>query len=103
MRASGRLSWLGRGRPAMTESQRWRRRRSRTGVVLLLSSTLTMTSLGSEALAVPGPGMNREKSIAEVDLPDLPEPTEVEGDELADKTLTLAPENPVTSYTPTAT
>lgn len=62
-----------------------------------------MTSLGSEALAVPGPGMNREKSIAEVDLPDLPEATEVEGDELADKTLTLAPENPVTSYTPTAT
>ena len=61
-----------------------------------------MTSLGGEALAVPGPDMSREKSIAEVDLPDLPEATEVDGDEAADKTLTLAPQNPVVPYTPDA-
>lgn len=103
MRASGPLSWLGRGRLAMTESQRRRRRRSRTAIVLLLSSTLTVTALGSEALAVPGPGMSREESIAQVGLPELPEATTVEGDAAADKTLTLAPENPVAPYTPTAT
>jgi hypothetical protein len=102
MRASGPLSWLRHGRPALTESQRRRRRRSRTATVLLLSSTLTVTSLGGEALAVPDPGMSREKSIAKVDLPDLPEATEVEGDEAADKTLTLAPENPVDPYAPGA-
>ncbi|GAQ74628.1 endo-1,4-beta-xylanase A precursor [Streptomyces turgidiscabies] len=102
MRASGPLSWLGRRRPVLTESQRRRRRRSRTATILLLSSTLTVTSLGGEALAVPGPDMTREKSIAEVDLPDLPEATEVDGDEAADKTLTLAPQNPVVPYTPDA-
>lgn len=102
MRASGPLSWLGRRRPVLTESQRRRRRRSRTATVLLLSSTLTVTSLSGEALAVPGPGMSREESIAEVDLPDLPKATEVEGDEAADKTLTLAPQNPVVPYTPDA-
>ncbi|MFF3565807.1 ricin-type beta-trefoil lectin domain protein [Streptomyces sp. NPDC002574] len=87
----------------MTEQQRRRRRRSRTAIVLLLSSTLTVTSLGGQALAIPGAGMSREESVAKVDLPDLPKATEVEGDEAADKTLTLAPENPVAPYTPTAT
>lgn len=103
MRASGPLSWLGRRRPVLTESQRRRRRRSRTATVLLLSSTLTVTSLGGQALAIPDPGMSREESIAKVDLPDLPKATDVEGDEAADKTLTLAPEKPVAPYTPTAT
>ncbi len=102
MRASGPLSWLGHRRPVLTESQRRRRRRSRTATVLLLSSVLTVTSLGGEALAVPGPDMSREKSIAEVDLPELPEATDVEGDEAADKTLTLAPQIPVIPYTPDA-
>ncbi|MEV8533938.1 ricin-type beta-trefoil lectin domain protein [Streptomyces sp. NPDC051211] len=59
-----------------------------------------MTSLGGQALAIPGPGMNREESVAKVDLPDLPEATEVAGDDAADKALSLAPENPVTPYTP---
>ncbi|MFJ8602615.1 ricin-type beta-trefoil lectin domain protein [Streptomyces shenzhenensis] len=65
--------------------------------VLLLSSTLTVTSLGAEAFAVPGPGMSRT-----IDLPDLPEETAVDGDEEAEKRLTTAPEVPVTPYTPTA-
>ncbi|MDN5381141.1 ricin-type beta-trefoil lectin domain protein [Streptomyces sp. LB8] len=46
--------------------------------------------------------MSREKSIAQVDLPDLPESTAVEGDEEAEKSLTTAPEVPVDPYTPTA-
>ncbi|GEB54429.1 hypothetical protein GCM10017674_13410 [Streptomyces gardneri] len=62
-----------------------------------------MTSLAGQALAVPGPGMNREQSVAEVDLPDLPEASDVAGNDAADKTLSLAPENPVTLYTPTNT
>lgn len=102
MRASGPLSWLRHGRPALTESQRRRRRLSRTATVLLLSSTLTVTSLAGQAMAIPDPGMSREKAIAKVDLPDLPDATEVEGDEAADKTLTLAPENPVDPYAPAA-
>ncbi|MEU3610710.1 ricin-type beta-trefoil lectin domain protein [Streptomyces sp. NPDC006872] len=65
--------------------------------VLLLSSTLTVTSLGGEAWAVPGPGMTRT-----IDLPDLPESTEIDGDEEADKTITTAPEVPVDPYAPTA-
>ncbi|MEZ7006370.1 ricin-type beta-trefoil lectin domain protein [Streptomyces sp. AD55] len=67
--------------------------------VLLLSSTLTVTTLGPEAWAIPGPGMSREQ---EVDLPDLPESTFVEGDEEAEKNLTTAPEVPVDPYAPTA-
>ncbi|WP_073951955.1 ricin-type beta-trefoil lectin domain protein [Streptomyces kebangsaanensis] len=70
--------------------------------VLLLSSTLTVTSLGPEALAVPGPGMSRERAIAKVDLPDLPENTSVEGDEEGVKSLTTADEVAVTPYEPTA-
>ncbi|WP_428934492.1 RHS repeat-associated core domain-containing protein [Streptomyces sp. ACT015] len=65
--------------------------------VLLLSSTLTVTSLGSDAWALPGPGMSRT-----VELPELPKNTAVDGDEEADKTLTTAPEVPVDPYTPTA-
>lgn len=64
---------------------------------------LTVTSLGGQALAVPGPGMNREEDVAKVELPDLPKATAVAGDDAADKTLTLAPEKPVELYTPTAT
>ncbi|XEC27504.1 ricin-type beta-trefoil lectin domain protein [Streptomyces fradiae] len=100
MRASGPLSWLGRGRPALTESQRRRRRRSRAAIVLLLSSTLTVTSLGGQALAIPGPGMSREESISQVDLPDLPKNTEAAGDETADTKLSLAPQVPVDPYDP---
>ncbi|MGW2014058.1 ricin-type beta-trefoil lectin domain protein [Streptomyces sp. NPDC001927] len=47
--------------------------------------------------------MNREEEVAKVELPDLPEATDVAGDDAADKALTLAPENPVDPYTPTAT
>ncbi|WP_327349859.1 polymorphic toxin-type HINT domain-containing protein [Streptomyces sp. NBC_01321] len=86
----------------MTESQRRRRRHGRVATVLLLSSTLTVTSLGAEAWAIPGPGMSRERSITEVDLPDLPESTSIDGDEEAEKSLTTAPEVPVDPYAPTA-
>ncbi|MCH0568561.1 ricin-type beta-trefoil lectin domain protein [Streptomyces sp. MUM 136J] len=65
-------------------------------IVLLLSSALTMTSLGAEAWAVPGPGMTRE----EVKLPDLPDPTTVGKDAEAEKNLTTAPEVPVDPYEP---
>ncbi|MFI9600665.1 ricin-type beta-trefoil lectin domain protein [Streptomyces sp. NPDC052043] len=70
--------------------------------VLLLSSTLMVTSLSAEAWAIPGPGMSREDSIAQVHLPDLPESTSIEGDEEAEKSLTTAPEVPVDPYAPTA-
>lgn len=103
MRASGPLSWLGRGRLAVTESQRRRRRRSRTATVLLLSSILTVMSLGGEALAIPGAGMDREESTTTVDLPDLPKTTELDGDGGAQKALTTAPEVPVDPYDPKAT
>lgn len=103
MRAAGPLSWLGRGRLAMTESQRRHRRRSRTATVILLSSLLTVTSLGGQALAAPGPGMNREESTTTVDLPDIPKSAELEGDSRAKKELTTAPEVPVDPYDPKAT
>ncbi|MFG3348092.1 ricin-type beta-trefoil lectin domain protein [Streptomyces sp. NPDC048018] len=46
--------------------------------------------------------MNREKDIAQVDLPDLPKATEVDGDEASEKSLTLAPEDPADPYSPKA-
>ncbi|MFI8522794.1 sugar-binding protein, partial [Streptomyces sp. NPDC085481] len=87
----------------MTESIRRRRRRSRIATVLLLSSTLTVTSLGGQALAIPGPGMNREEQTTSVDLPDIPKSTELNGDAEAQKTLSTAPEVPVEQYTPEKT
>ncbi|MEU8765308.1 sugar-binding protein, partial [Streptomyces sp. NPDC048659] len=71
--------------------------------VLLLSSTLTVTSLGGQALAIPGPGMNRQESTSQVDLPDIPKSTELDGDAEAQKTLSTAPEVPVDPYAPKAT
>ncbi|WP_449486056.1 polymorphic toxin-type HINT domain-containing protein [Streptomyces avidinii] len=62
-----------------------------------------MTSLGGEALAAPGPGMNREESTTSVDLPDIPKSAELEGDSQAQKALTTAPEVPVDPYDPKAT
>ncbi|MFE1382081.1 ricin-type beta-trefoil lectin domain protein [Streptomyces sp. NPDC058740] len=59
-----------------------------------------MTSLGGEALAIPGPGMNREESTTSVDLPDIPKSTELGGDAEAQKTLSTAPEVPVDPYDP---
>ncbi|MFV2117310.1 ricin-type beta-trefoil lectin domain protein [Streptomyces sp. Act-28] len=46
--------------------------------------------------------MNREESVAEVDLPDLPQSTLVQGDKAADTTLALAPQEPVVPYAPVA-
>ncbi|MEU6098674.1 ricin-type beta-trefoil lectin domain protein [Streptomyces sp. NPDC047079] len=66
--------------------------------VLLLSSALLVSSLGTEAWAIPGPGMARE----EVKLPDLPESTALQADEEAEKNLTTAPEVPVDPYAPSA-
>ncbi len=57
-----------------------------------------MSSLGTEAWAIPGPGMSRE----EVKLPDLPKSTALEADQEAEKNLTTAPEVPVDPYAPTA-
>ncbi|MFB7863534.1 ricin-type beta-trefoil lectin domain protein [Streptomyces sp. NPDC056069] len=46
--------------------------------------------------------MNREKDLAQVDLPELPKATEVDGDEASEKSLTLAPEDPADPYSPKA-
>ncbi|MCX5125514.1 polymorphic toxin-type HINT domain-containing protein [Streptomyces sp. NBC_00347] len=62
-----------------------------------------MTSLGGEALAIPGPGMDREESTTTVDLPDLPKATQLDGDGGAQKALTTAREVPVDPYDPKAT
>ncbi|MGW7429848.1 ricin-type beta-trefoil lectin domain protein [Streptomyces sp. NPDC054861] len=61
---------------------------------------LTVTSLSSQALAIPGDGMSREEQTAEVDLPDIPKSTELDGDETAQKALTTAQEVPITPYVP---
>ncbi|MFF7182277.1 ricin-type beta-trefoil lectin domain protein [Streptomyces sp. NPDC008121] len=61
---------------------------------------LTVTSLSTQALAIPGDGMSREEQTAQVDLPDIPKSTELDGDETAQKALTTAPEVPVTPYVP---
>ncbi|MER8044802.1 ricin-type beta-trefoil lectin domain protein [Streptomyces sp. NPDC094032] len=57
-----------------------------------------MTSLGGQALAIPGPGMNREESTTTVELPEIPKSTELGGDAEAQKTLSTAPEVPVDPY-----
>ncbi|GAA2517443.1 polymorphic toxin-type HINT domain-containing protein [Streptomyces gobitricini] len=62
-----------------------------------------MTSLGSQALAVPGDGMSREETTSQVELPDIPKSTTVPEDAEAQKTLSTAPEQPITPYTPVAT
>ncbi|MGW5422550.1 ricin-type beta-trefoil lectin domain protein [Streptomyces sp. NPDC003943] len=59
-----------------------------------------MTSLGGEALAAPGPGMNRTEDVAKVDLPDIPPSTETDGDAGASTTLDLAPQTPIDPYVP---
>ncbi|MGW0467744.1 ricin-type beta-trefoil lectin domain protein [Streptomyces sp. NPDC003027] len=63
---------------------------------------LTVTSLSSQALAIPGDGMSREQGTSQVDLPDLPKSTTLDGDATAQKALTTAPEVPVTEYAPKA-
>ncbi|WP_246563988.1 polymorphic toxin-type HINT domain-containing protein [Streptomyces roseirectus] len=65
--------------------------------VLLLSSVLTVTSLNSQAWAIPAPGMTRT-----IDLPELPKTAPLDGDEEAEKNLTTAPEVPVEPYVPKA-
>ncbi|MFJ5096316.1 ricin-type beta-trefoil lectin domain protein [Streptomyces sp. NPDC088557] len=67
-----------------------------------MSSILTVTSLGSQALAVPGDGMSRERTASEVDLPDIPESTALADDTSGDKALTLGDEQLITPYTPGA-
>ncbi|MFD7975630.1 ricin-type beta-trefoil lectin domain protein [Streptomyces sp. NPDC059071] len=47
--------------------------------------------------------MSREEQVANVDLPDLPKATDVEGDNTAATTLALAEQIPVDPYAPTAT
>ncbi|MGW4160250.1 ricin-type beta-trefoil lectin domain protein [Streptomyces sp. NPDC004788] len=61
-----------------------------------------MTSLGGEALAAPGPGMNRTEDVAKVDLPPIPPSSEADGDAGASTTLDLAPQTPIDPYSPTA-
>ncbi|MEV5969088.1 polymorphic toxin-type HINT domain-containing protein [Streptomyces sp. NPDC051921] len=61
-----------------------------------------MTSLGSQALAVPGDGMSREETTSQVDLPDIPESTTLADNPEAPKALTTAPEQPITPYAPVA-
>ncbi|GAA3390947.1 hypothetical protein GCM10017752_21660 [Streptomyces roseoviridis] len=62
-----------------------------------------MTSLGSQALAVPGDGMSREETTSQVDLPDIPKSTTLPEDTEAPKELTTADEKPITPYAPVAT
>ncbi|WP_424213962.1 ricin-type beta-trefoil lectin domain protein [Streptomyces sp. BI20] len=95
MRAASPLSWLGRGGPPVTESIRRRRRLARTGVVLALSTVLTVTTLSTQSVAIPGDSLKRE-----LKLPDLPEQEPVEQNENAEKELTTADKVPVTPYTP---
>ncbi|MEU6978816.1 ricin-type beta-trefoil lectin domain protein [Streptomyces sp. NPDC046371] len=61
-----------------------------------------MTSLGSQALAVPGDGMSREETTAEVDLPDIPESTALADDIEAQKVLSTAQAQEVKPYVPQA-
>ncbi|WP_240110031.1 ricin-type beta-trefoil lectin domain protein [Streptomyces sp. MUM 203J] len=82
----------------MTESGRLRRRRARTGIVLLLSTTLAVTTLSAEAWAVPAPGMTREQ----LELPDIPQSDPITPDDTAETSLTTADEVPVTPYQPVA-
>ncbi|MFE5907497.1 ricin-type beta-trefoil lectin domain protein [Streptomyces wedmorensis] len=84
----------------MTESQRRRRRLGRTATVLLLSSTLSVTTLGAEAWAAPGPGMNRTEDTAQIKLPDLPEDVPLDPDPAAVKDLSISEEVPVKPYVP---
>ncbi|MFE7413807.1 ricin-type beta-trefoil lectin domain protein [Streptomyces laurentii] len=44
--------------------------------------------------------MNRDKDVAKVELPDLPQAEQLAGDETAQKTLTLAPNSEITEYEP---
>ncbi|MFF5974398.1 ricin-type beta-trefoil lectin domain protein [Streptomyces sp. NPDC012769] len=62
-----------------------------------------MTSLGGQALAVPGDGMSREETTSQVDLPDIPQSTTLPEDKEAPKELTTADEKPITPYAPVAT
>ncbi|WP_407077921.1 polymorphic toxin-type HINT domain-containing protein [Streptomyces sp. NPDC126499] len=62
-----------------------------------------MTSLGSQALAVPGDGMSREETTSQVDLPDIPKSTTLPEDPEAPKELTTADEQPIKLYKPVAT
>ncbi|MGX6750389.1 polymorphic toxin-type HINT domain-containing protein [Streptomyces xantholiticus] len=57
-----------------------------------------MTSLGSQALAVPGDGMSREEQTSQVELPDIPKSTTLPEDAEAPKTLSTAPEQPIDPY-----
>ncbi|WP_234439459.1 MULTISPECIES: ricin-type beta-trefoil lectin domain protein [Streptomyces] len=84
----------------MTESQRRRRRLGRTATVLLLSSTLSVTTLGAEAWAAPGPGMSRTEDTAQIKLPDLPEDVPLDPDLAAVKELSISEEVPVKPYVP---
>ncbi|MFI5620300.1 ricin-type beta-trefoil lectin domain protein [Streptomyces sp. NPDC051567] len=80
----------------MTESIQRRRRLRRTGVVLMLSTALTVTTLTAQAYAVPGDSLSRE-----LKLPDLPGQDPVKANKNAEKNLTTADKVPVTPYVPT--
>ncbi|MFI5931988.1 RHS repeat-associated core domain-containing protein [Actinoplanes sp. NPDC051494] len=84
MRGTGPLSWRTRHR----------------ALVLLLVTSLVVTTAPAAALAVPGPGMDRDNAV--VDLPDLPETAPIGQDEEAEANLTTADEVPVDPYTPTS-
>ncbi|WP_443060382.1 ricin-type beta-trefoil lectin domain protein [Streptomyces sp. NBC_00459] len=61
-----------------------------------------MTSLGSQALAVPDDGMSREETTSQVELPDIPPSTTLADNPDAPKTLSIAQEQPITPYAPVA-
>ncbi|GAB7042939.1 hypothetical protein JCM9533A_67900 [Catenuloplanes niger JCM 9533] len=64
----------------------------------MLSTTLVVAGTGTQGLAVPPSGADRNQ---QVDLPPLPETAPVDQDESADQTLEPAPEVPVDPYAPT--
>ncbi|MFJ3901750.1 ricin-type beta-trefoil lectin domain protein [Streptomyces sp. NPDC090025] len=82
----------------MTESVRRRRRRSRTATVLLLSSVLTVSTLTGQGWAVPGDGMSRTESTAQVDLPELPKTKPAPPDEAGETDLITQPEQEIDTY-----
>ncbi|WP_431921175.1 ricin-type beta-trefoil lectin domain protein [Micromonospora wenchangensis] len=100
MRGTGLLSRRSPGRQTQAVARRRWGRATRTAFVLALSTTLAATSLPAAALAVPGPGMSREKD--RLDLPDLPETARVEQDNVAQTEMTTEKVGDVTEYAPSA-
>ncbi|GAB7048336.1 ricin-type beta-trefoil lectin domain protein [Catenuloplanes indicus] len=76
------------------------RRRARTLLIGVLTTTLVVTGTASQGLALPPDNPARGQSA--VQLPELPEIAPIAEKEDAEKDLTTAPENEIEPYAPTA-